>query len=164
MSIIFRIYIDGPQAGTIQVDGLNLPPYKGDPDKKISNVVFPKGTYAIRWKEPDWHWSENNKKVAALPSDESAAVKQYWADGGNGIFPFPNYTYRAGLLAVPPQKPEFIFPLAGDHSPNMPPTSIADTLVVQVTEPKDVEFLDKAGKVITPKPPKPLDKIAAPKF
>ncbi|HEX4963378.1 MAG TPA: hypothetical protein VF173_21290 [Thermoanaerobaculia bacterium] len=157
MSIIFRICIaDGSwdKAGTINVSGLDLPPAVNDGlDTNVSNVVFPKGTHAIRWKDPDWYWYKNFKPVVTeqIFDSESPAVKGYWDGPGNGVYPFPNYTYTGGLLVGPLEVSYFEFPLAGTFSPDMPPTELVDTLVVQVVEPGDVEFLDKSGAPVHPK-------------
>ncbi|MFL6263990.1 MAG: hypothetical protein ACJ76Y_30245 [Thermoanaerobaculia bacterium] len=159
MSITFKIAIadgSGIKGGTIQVDGLDLPPagwQEGEPP--VCNVAFPKGTHAIRWTDADWHWVKNYKTVVndQIYSDTSPQVKAYWKEQGDP--PVKSYTYVGGLLDEPNTVPKFEFPLAGTFSPKMPPTDLVDTLVVEMTEPKDVEFLDKDLKPIHRSPQGP---------
>lgn len=141
MSIIFRIAIaDGSwdKGGTIYND---------------SNIVFPKGTHAISWKDADWFWYKNFKLVknTQIFSSESPEVAAYWKE--QGYPPVKTYTYVGGLLDEPETIPKFEYPLAGIFSPNMPPTELVDTLVIQVTELRDVEFLDKHLQPIHPSRP-----------
>jgi hypothetical protein len=141
MSITFRIAIaDGSwdQGGTIYND---------------SNVVFPKGTHAIRWKDADWFWYKNFKLVKnhQIFSSESPEVAAYWKKQGDP--PVKSYTYVGGLLDDPNTIPQFESPLAGTFSPKMPSTDLVDTLVLQVTNQQDIQFLDKNLNPIHSHPP-----------
>ncbi|MFL5386278.1 MAG: hypothetical protein ACJ8GN_27490 [Longimicrobiaceae bacterium] len=136
------------KAGTMHVTGLDLPEAQGDGvDPPVCNVVFPKGTKAIRWKDSlDWGWFLGGELIDDLDlwNYDSKFIKEYWSEGeGSQISPEPVYAYSKGLLVGPDEKPAFIFPLAGNYNP-FPPYDVADRLVVRVLSPSDVEFLDES--------------------
>ena len=158
MSITFRIAIadgSGIKGGTMDVEGLDLPSAKWQEGEPVCNVTFPKGTHAIRWKDAEWHWEKNHKKIVTdqIYSYNSPQVKAYW-----GGAPTTSDTYIGGLLDGPYGLPQFAPPLAGTFSPKMPPTDLVDMLVIQVSSPADVEYLDKDLKPIhtSPQGPKGL--------
>jgi hypothetical protein len=154
------------KGGTMKVTGLDLPKAVSDgPDPPVCNVVFPKGTHAIRWKSPDWAWLSGPNVVATdeIFSSDSPQVEQYWGPKGEGygLFPEPTYTYTGGLLDGPYGKPCFEYPLAGIHE-CMPPADQVDTLVVQVQSADQVEFLDKSNSPVHPALPEGPELFGAP--
>ncbi|WP_437731371.1 hypothetical protein [Sorangium sp. So ce1335] len=154
--LIFTAHSIWGKAGTIEVDGVVF-----DPSDGYGNTdVIPKGTHAIRWKDPiAWFWAKDGKAVATLPSKESPSLDDYWQSFGGSLYPFPYYTFKGAPLGDGSASPFFEFPLAGDYSPLAPPAELADTLVMQVVEPGDVEYLGKEGQppAPVPLPPPPFD-------
>lgn len=121
-------------------------------DKKPG--FFPAGTHAIRWKDPlAWYWAKDGAPVASLPSDTSKDIAAYWKETNGGVYPFPYYTYSAGVLSEDNKAPLFESPLAGALSPQGPDPSVADALVVEVMEATDIDYLDKSHAPVAPERP-----------
>lgn len=131
--------------GTIAFDGGVYDPSEG---KNIDLV--PKGTYAIRWTNPDWFWAKDGVCVDSLPHSESQDVKDYWKHLGDP--PVEQYTFKNGPLGDGDKAPYFEFPLAGVNGNAAPPPDVADTLVMQVVEPVHVEYLTKGESPADPVP------------